>query len=176
MSTQETQKQFEKIYNDTYNKTLKFIICKCSNIDDINDIIQETYVELYKTLKQEKNIENYQLFVIGIARNKIKKHYNLKNKIKVVSIFQKKDEEDSIIDIDSQINLEAEFITKENIEQIWKYIKLQNINTAKIFYLYFVLDMSFKEISEELQINESTIKSSLYRMLKRIKENFGGEK
>lgn len=176
MSTQEIQKQFEKIYKNTYNKILKFLICKCSNLDDVNDIIQEIYIELYKILKQERKIDNYQLFLTGIAKNKIKKHYSLKNKAKIVSIFQKKDEEESIIDIDSQIDLEVEFITKDNIEQIWKYIKIQNMKTAKIFYLYFVLDMSFREISEELQMNESTIKSTLYRMLKKVKESFGGEK
>ncbi len=37
--------------------------------------------------------------------------------------------------------------------------------------------MTFKEISQELEMNESAIKSSLYRMLKKIrKECFGGEK
>lgn len=36
--------------------------------------------------------------------------------------------------------------------------------------------MTFSEISEELKINESTIKSSLYRTLKKVKETFlGGE-
>lgn len=175
MSTQTTQEQFEKIYQNTYNKTLKFIICKCSNLDDVNDIIQETYLELYKILKQEKNIVDYQVYVIGIAKNKIKKHYNLRNRLKVISIFQNKDEEENIIDIDSQINLETDFITKDNVEQVWEYIKQRNLVTAKIFYLYFVLDMPIKEISKELKINESTIKSNLYRMIKQLKNNFGGE-
>lgn len=48
MSTQLSLENFEKIYDDTYNDTLKYILCKCSNIDDINDLLQETYVELYK--------------------------------------------------------------------------------------------------------------------------------
>lgn len=175
MSTQTTQEQFEKIYKNTYNQTLKFIICKCSNLDDVNDIIQETYLELYKIIKQEKNIVDYQIYVIGIAKNKIKKHYNLRNRLKVISIFQNKDEEENIIDIDSQINLETDFITKDNVEQVWEYIKQRNLVTAKIFYLYFVLDMSIKDISKELKINESTIKSNLYRMIKQLKKNFGGE-
>lgn len=64
-----------------------------------------------------------------------------------------------------------EFITKDNIDQILKYINSINVNTAKIFYLYFILNMSFKEISEELELKESTIKSSLYRMLKKLKSH-----
>ena len=53
--------------------------------------------------------------------------------------------------------------------RILKYINSINIDVARIFYFYFILNMSFREISEELKINESTIKSSLYRMLKKIK-------
>lgn len=34
--------------------------------------------------------------------------------------------------------------------------------------------MTFKEISEELSINESTIKSNLYRLLQKVKSNFLG--
>ena len=49
-----------------------------------------------------------------------------------------------------------------------------NITVAKIFYLYFILDMTFKEIAELLEMNESTVKSNLYRLLKNIKESFLG--
>lgn len=36
--------------------------------------------------------------------------------------------------------------------------------------MYYVLDMTLNQISKELNINESTVKSNLYRMLKRVKE------
>lgn len=72
--------------------------------------------------------------------------------------------------------METEFINKDNIDIIWKYIKANNTEIAKIFYLHFISEMTLKEIAQELEKSESTIKSSLYRMLKRLKNNFGGEK
>ena len=54
MNNQELIKQFEMIYRETYKDVLKYIISKCSNIDDVNDIIQETYLEMYKALKKKK--------------------------------------------------------------------------------------------------------------------------
>ncbi len=72
--------------------------------------------------------------------------------------------------------MESDFITKYNVEEILKYINSINVDVARIFYLYFMADMKFKEISEELEMNESTVKSSLYRMLRKIKKsNLGGE-
>lgn len=62
------------------------------------------------------------------------------------------------------------------MEKIWQYIKKENIEVAKIFYLHFVLEMTFKQIAVELEMKESTVKSNLYRMLKKLKEKFGGER
>ena len=53
MSAQISLENFEEIYKATYNSTLKYIICKCSNIEDVNDLLQDTYVELYKILKRK---------------------------------------------------------------------------------------------------------------------------
>lgn len=88
MSTQKILKEFEKTYKNTYRTTLKYVICKCSNLDDVNDIIQETYVEFYKKLKEKSKIKEEQAFIIGIARNKIMKYIDNKCKIKTVSILQ----------------------------------------------------------------------------------------
>lgn len=46
------QKNFEEIYNSTYKNTLKYIIVHCNNMDDVNDIIQDTYTEFYKKLQK----------------------------------------------------------------------------------------------------------------------------
>lgn len=74
------------------------------------------------------------------------------------------------------MDIEIDFITKENMDKIWQYIKKKNAEVAKIFYLYFVLEMTFKQIAVELEMKESTVKSNLYRMLKKLREEFGGEK
>ena len=102
MSTQKILKEFEIIDKNTYNKILKYVICKCSNLDDVNDIIQETYIEFYKKLKENKKIQDKQAFIIGIAKNKIMKYINQKGKIKTISIFQEKENEEKVVDIDSR--------------------------------------------------------------------------
>ncbi len=148
MSTQKLLKKFEKIYNETYNNTLKYIVCICGNLDNVDDIIQDTYLEVYKILKEEKEILNYQAYIITIARSKAINYINIHNKVNTISITN--DVEEVTIDIDSGIDVELDFITKDNIDKIWKYIKSQNTDAAKIFYLHFIWNMTFKEISEKL--------------------------
>lgn len=102
MSAQKILKEFEEIYKNTYNTILKYVIGKCSNLDDVNDIIQETYIEFYRKLKENNKIEDKQSFIIGIARNKIKKYISHKSKIKTISIFHEKEAEEVVFDIDSR--------------------------------------------------------------------------
>lgn len=174
MITKVNLKQFDEIYNKTYNQTLKYIICKCSNIEDVNDIIQETYLELYKTIKNKKEIDDFDKYIIGIAKNKIKKHYNLLYKIKTISLFTSKENNLELIDnIKSNIDIENIIIKNIDKETIWNYLKSKNIIIQKIFYLYYELDLKIKEISKKLNITESYVKNSLYRTLKELQEFLG---
>ena len=167
MSTQIEENNFEKIYRETYNSVLKFITIKCNKIEDINDILQDTYIELLKILKRKGylQLENIESYIFGISNNIIKRHYNKKNNI---IKYEFKDDED--IEVKDEFDLEQDFITKENVQVIWNYIKSKDLITSKIFYLYFSLDMKISDISKELNINESSVKNKIYRTLKQAKE------
>ena len=166
--------KFEEIYKNTYNYLLRFVVIKCYNFDDINDIIQDTYTELYKIMKRNyKKIDNYNSFICGIANNIIKRHYSKKNK---VLIFQSSNYDNDILpEIPDDFDLVQDLINKENVEKVWDYIKSKDLNTFKIFYLYFGLDEKINVISKELNINESTVKSKIYRTLKELKNKLEEE-
>lgn len=160
---------FEKIYRETYNNTLKFVIIRCNNLDDVNDIIQDTYFELFKKLKKQKikttDINN---FIFGIANNIIKRHYSKKSK---TSYFINNNNDDkNEFNIVDDFNLEENFITKENVQFLWEYVKKKDLITAKIFNLYFALDMKISDIAENLDLDISNVKNRIYRTLKELRK------
>ena len=112
MSTQKLLKKFEKIYNETYNNILRYVVCKCNNLNDVDDIIQETYLELYRILKHEREILNYESYLITIAKNKIIKYVNLNKKINTISIFQENNQKEVTIDFDSRYRYRVRFYFK----------------------------------------------------------------
>lgn len=177
MSAQIILNNFEDIYNKTYNDVLRYIICKCQNLDDVNELLQDTYVELYQTLKVKKGIKvsDEKAYIIGIAKNIVKRYYRNQYKEKSNIIYFSKDREEIQIQIPSDVNLEMDIIKRENIEEIWNYLNHKNVLIAKIFYLYYALGLKITEISEELKINESTIKNYIYRTLKELNKTFGKE-
>ncbi len=173
MSTQLSLENFEKVYDDTYNRTLMYIVCNSASINDVNDLLQETYVELYKILKRKKYLEldNYQNYIIGIAKKKIQRFYGKRYQLKTFSIFSDKDENEYELEIPSNFDLEMDIVTKLEAEEIWKYIKQKDIKIIKIFYLYYYMDLKLSEISNELKISESNVKNILYRTITDIKKN-----
>ena len=167
-------KQFNRIYEETYNQVLKYIVCKCSNMEDINDIIQETYLEVYNAIVKKKKIENFEKYIIGIAKNKVNKYYTLMYRLQNITIFANKDDEIEILDnIKSNIDIEQVIIKADDIEKIWDYLKTKKIVIQKVFYLYYELDLTIKDISKELNIGESYTKNCLYRTLKELQEFLG---
>lgn len=176
MTGQKSLERFNRIYDNTYSDILKYIIIKCHNINDSNDIIQEVYFELWKILnKRDIDESNIKSFLIGISINKIKKHYTLVQRFKTISIFNKSDKDIELIDsLKDNIDLEDLVIKSNEWDFIWNYIKSKkNQNIPKIFYLYYVLDLTIKDISKELIVSESYVKNVIYRTLDELRSLFG---
>lgn len=169
MTSQETLKIFDEYYYTTYEDISKYVVCNCSNIEDVKDIIQNIYMELYKVLSKKKEIQNYKTYIKGIAKHKIKDYYRFHYKDKVIALFSNKKEKDLVDTIPSNVDIEKSFLKKEDMDNIWNYLKGKKVIISKIFYLYYYTDSTIKEISELLGISESNIKNYLYRTLKELK-------
>lgn len=176
MIEQGCTERFEDIYRSTYHSTLRFIICKCQNINDTNDILQETYLELYKILnKKEIEDTNLEVYLIRIADYKVRKYYSLLQKIRYKRLLFRNESDEEYGDIQDDIDIEGLISNKSLCDDIWEFVKSKDGIVAKVFYFRFSEELSIKEIAETLEISESQVKNHLYRVLKEIKNCFGKE-
>ena len=153
-------KIFNNIYDNTYKDVSKYVVCNCNNIDDVNDIIQSIYLDVFKLVKKNKDISIS--YIIGISKYKIKDYYRFKYKDNIVN------NEENLSDIPSNFNLEDSLMNKYDSDKVWEYLKNKNIIIFKVFYLYYYLGLSLKEIGSNLKISESNVKHYLYRTLKEL--------
>lgn len=167
MIDQETLNVFDKLYNDTYNDILKYVVIRCSNINDVSDIMQNIYIEVYKKISNDIDVNKS--YIIGIAKNKLKDYYRFNYKEKIVSLFKSK-EDTSVNNIKADIDLEKALIVKYDVELVWDYLKKKKVIISKVFYLYFQMGLTIKEIAKELEITESNVKHYLYRTLKELND------
>ena len=177
MVDQETLKTFDELYYESYSDVLKYVICNCSNIEDINDIIQNTYLEVVKKLKNKNNLIITKKYIMGIAKNKVKDYYRFSYKNKILSLFSEKDDLNLLEQLPSDYDLQDDFIKETDLNLVWDYLKKKKVIIFKIFYLYYYCDYELKEIAKILNIRESNVKNYLYRTLKELNAllSFGGD-
>lgn len=159
--------EFEKIYNETYSDLLRYVIVHCRDLEDVNDILQDTYIKVYEIMAK-RDIEEVRPFIFGIAKNMLKRYRWKINKIKAFFI------NDDFIDSQKNENFKASLVLEDyvlnelTVEEIWKHIKSKKAIIGKIFYLYYCEDLTIKQIAHELSLNESNIKNYLYRTRKEL--------
>ncbi len=176
MASESNLYRFNDIYDKTYQDILEYIIIKCHNVADANDILQETYLELWKIMnKKELSDINIKSYIIGISINKIRKHYSLLDRVKTISIFTKNDKDIELVEeIKDNFNIDELIIQNDNWDTIWEYIiKKKNQDIPKIFYLYYKQEFSIKEIANILNTSESYVKNLIYRTLKELYKVYG---
>lgn len=165
MINHEALKQFDLLYENTYFDVSKYVVCKCSNPEDVEDILQNIYLAVFKAVSKNVNITN--TYIMGIAKNKVKDYYRFNYKEKIVSLFSSKDNLEMIDTIPADVDIESSLIDKYDTDFVWEYLKSKKVIIFKVVYLYFKLELTIKEISECLSLTESNVKHYLYRTIRR---------
>jgi RNA polymerase sigma-70 factor (ECF subfamily) len=177
-SSYDITSRFEEIYNSTYKDVIAFITSKCNNHADINDIAQDTYVELYSLLLKRgaDYIQNENAIVIKLARQKLSRYYTLAERLKNFIPLHFSNEAGADILLPELQKATNEFltddfvITKETFNEMRGFLGNKSPDIRKIFYLYFDIGLTLPEIAKALGLKESNVKSKLYRTLKELRK------
>lgn len=168
---------FNELYDATHEKILAYIIVKCGNIEDVADIFQETYTEIVKVIRKHgiDYLKKPEAFVMQVAKRKIYRHYKLLERLRGIEETYDFDESNlSNIEVE-QVSFSDIVATKEMVETAISYLTQKDELTKKIFYLYYFLDKSIKEIADLFSVKESNVKNKLYRTLKELREYLSKE-
>jgi RNA polymerase sigma-70 factor (ECF subfamily) len=138
-----------------------FIYSKISDRDISNDIFQDTFIKVIKTLKSNSYNEEGKFlpWVMRISHNLIIDHFR---KSKKMPMFRET-EEFSIFSImsDDVPTIESQLISTQVEQDLKKLIGELPLDQKEVLVMRMYQDMSFKEISE---ITGVSINTSLGRM------------
>lgn len=147
------EKIIEKIICDKYNSYYRMAYSHVQNASDAEDIVQEGAYRAMKNSASLKQIQYAETWVYRIMLNEMYRHMS-KNKTVAMDefILEGLETEDRYENID----------LKRALEQ------LQETDRVIIQLKYFE-DRKLEEIAEILELNVSTVKSRLYRGLRKLK-------
>ena len=150
---------FTEIILSIRNELYKIAKTRIINENDIDDIIQETMIEAYKSIKKLRDLKKLKMWVIKILINKFNKFYKRKSK-KDISL-----EETNINNIIARNNNED----IENDMNFYSLIRNLKYDERIVILLYYMEGYSVEEISEMIKMNKNTVKTNLYRARQKIK-------
>lgn len=143
--------------NDLY----KIAKARLKKDEDVFDVIQETMITSFKSIKKLKNPLCFKSWLIKILINKSNDMYNKRNKYNIISLEDVKDYKNSdYIDIDMvDTILDFNFLCDH-----FEYEK------RIIIMLFYMEKFTDKEIGTILNLNENTVKSKRTRVIQQIKK------
>jgi len=142
-----------KIYNFIYSKVFDREISE--------DIFQDTFIKVIRTLKRGVYQEEGKFlpWVMRISHNLVIDHFRKSNRI---PIFESKDEFDIFQIIGDDVpNIESSMIDKQVVEDLRKLIVELPSDQREVLTMRLYKDMSFREIAE---ITGVSINTALGRM------------
>ena len=138
------------------SKIYGFIYSKIPDRDITNDIFQDTFIKVIKTLKSNSYNEEGKFlpWVMRISHNLVVDHYR---KTKKMPMFRET-EEFSIFSImsDDSLTIENKIISQQVEMDLKKLIEELPADQKEVLVMRMYQDMSFKEISESTGVSINT--------------------
>ena len=150
---------------DTYQERLYWHIRKIViTHENADDVLQNTFIRIYKNIANFQEKSSLHTWMYRIAYNESLRFLEKNNKKLHENI-------DEISSTHLEVLFEDVYFDGDEIQ-----IKLNTIIASftekqkHIFHMKYLDDLSFREISEVLNISESTLKSTYYTAVKIIEE------
>ena len=137
-------------------KIFNFIYSKVFDRDIAEDIFQDTFIKIIRTLKRGVYQEEGKFlpWVMRISHNLVIDHFRKSNRI---PIFESKDDFDIFQIIGDDVpNVESSMIDKQVVEDLQKLITELPNDQREVLTMRLYKDMSFKEISESTGVSINT--------------------
>lgn len=170
------EEQWKYIYDSTYAKAYSIALQMTRNKDDAMDMLQETYISVFKKMDTLRDINSAKAWVNSIIANKCRDLYESKRAKKQVS-FEDMTPEDKELHFEENIEDDRrEFLPEESIDYSETKAIMQKILTELAdeqrlcILMYYYEELSVGEIAEAMECSPGTVKSRLNYARKYIKK------
>jgi RNA polymerase sigma-70 factor (ECF subfamily) len=163
------QVAFTFLLDQYWNEVYGFMLKRTENETDSEDITIETFSKAFDKLTTYNPEYQFNTWLIAIAKNV---HIDLLRKKKsslYIEITEDQDQQAYNV-ADNSPSAEDEIITEQNLAQLLQFIKELKPHYQEVIQLRYFQEMSYQEISEQLNEPLSNIKIKLLRAKKLLAE------
>jgi RNA polymerase sigma-70 factor (ECF subfamily) len=163
---------FQQLMTMYEERIYRMVFFRTRSPADAEDICQEVFMQAFKSLRRLKDPERFSGWLFRIAANRVKDHYR-KQRVRAIFSFLPDVERDA----EAVATTDERNSVMENLErqEFWGRVHtmLDRLSQMEreVFLLRFIDDLGIREISEVISKSQSTVKTHLYRALKKFKDD-----
>jgi len=166
MSTTAKKEEFIAIYNAKSDAVFKYCYYRTSDREIALDIMQESFMRLWNTLSEQREITSPQAFLFTIARNLVIDYYRKKKTLSLDALAETDENEYYLPkDLSEKINSEARYIID----------KIQRLEPQyrQVVYLRYVEEMKPQEIAEIIGESANVVSVRINRGMEKLRAIVG---
>ena len=143
-------------YYEVWGKEIyTYIYSFCHNHAIAEDVLQDTFYKAYKNINEAK-ANHLKAWLFKIAYNTFVDHIRKEKRIQLREDF-------SFDKSLKEPNFEHKLVEQETINEVFMQINQLPFNQKQALLLHIIHKLSYSEISEILEITESSVKSLIFR-------------
>ncbi|MDP5276764.1 RNA polymerase sigma factor [Chengkuizengella axinellae] len=153
---------FQILYKEFMQKVTGYLRLRLNDPYMIEDILQEVFLAVWRGAGKYNKKSTVSTWIISIAKHKLMDRYRSKYD----------DEKNTVLENVKHLP-DTEDFSNHIIDEISIQKTLESLqpNEQELTYLVFYMKMSYKEISELLNIPEGTVKSRVYQLKKHLRKS-----
>ena len=166
---------FDIIVHRFKDRLHNFLYRYTHNHEDCEDLVQETFLRVYKSRQSYKRIAKLSTWIYTIALNLAKTMYKKKQRMKTFSIHEdESNPDDRAFDIEDTTILQDEKLhLKNSMGELEKALAELNDDFREAIVLRDIQQLSYEEISDITDTPMGTVKSRINRARVQLQETIG---
>jgi len=163
--TQKDKEAFGALYDLYIERIYRFIYFKVNNKEEAEDLTSELFLKVWNYLleNQEKEVISFSGLIYKMARNLIVDFYRKKAQ-------QQVNVEDLAEVLPDERNLLQQVEYNHDVEKLLLVIKKLKQEYQEVVMLKYVEELSISEIADILGRSQVSVRVTLFRAMKKIKE------
>lgn len=158
---------FAQMYDLYVTQIYRFIYFKVATRQDAEDLTSEVFLKTWNYIvEKDEPVENFKALLYRIARNLVIDFYRSKAKKEYVR------EEEVLINIqdERQQSFLEDIDTKASIQNVEVILRKVKDEYREVIILRFIEELSINEISKILNKSKGSVRVTLHRALKLVRE------
>jgi RNA polymerase sigma-70 factor (ECF subfamily) len=150
---------FGELYKRYVNRVYRYLYSRIGNVHEAEDLTAQTFLAAFESFDKFRQDEHFTSWLFSIARHKAMDHFRRRKSAPAIEEMHEIPVENDPLNAVTQ---------SEQAQAMALIIQAIPEKDCELLRLRFLADMSFPEIARFLHRNESAVKKSFYRLLKKL--------